>query len=30
MAASSEQTRTVLGWNPTHPTLFADLAQAEY
>ncbi|HAT2610287.1 TPA: SDR family oxidoreductase [Kluyvera intermedia] len=30
MAASSEQTRTVLGWSPTHPTLFADLAQAEY
>lgn len=30
MAASSEQTRTVLGWNPTHPTLLADLAQGEY
>jgi Holliday junction DNA helicase RuvA len=27
MAASSEQTRAVLGWNPTHPTLFADLAR---
>ncbi|MEH5011395.1 SDR family oxidoreductase [Phytobacter diazotrophicus] len=30
MAASSEQTRAVLGWNPTHPTLLADLAQAQY
>ncbi|MEN0579270.1 SDR family oxidoreductase [Phytobacter palmae] len=30
MAASSEQTRTALGWNPTHPGLFADLAQTEY
>lgn len=30
MAASSEQTREVLGWNPTHPTLLADLAQAQY
>lgn len=30
MAASSEQTRAVLGWNPTHPTLLADLAQAHY
>ena len=29
MAASSEQTRAVLGWNPTHPTLLADLAQAQ-
>jgi nucleoside-diphosphate-sugar epimerase len=26
MAASSEQTRAVLGWTPTHPTLIADLA----
>lgn len=30
MAASSEQTRAVLGWNPTHPTLLADLAQVQY
>lgn len=30
MAASSEQTRTALGWNPTHPGLFADLALTEY
>lgn len=30
MAASSEQTRAVLSWNPTHPTLLADLAQAQY
>lgn len=30
MAASSEQTRAVLGWHPTHPTLLADLAQAQY
>lgn len=30
MAASSEQTRAVLGWNPMHPTLLADLAQAQY
>lgn len=30
MAASSEQTRAVLGWNPTHPTLLADLAQTKY
>lgn len=30
MAASSEQTRAVLGWNPTHPTLLADLAQPKY
>lgn len=30
MAASSEQTRAVLGWNPTLPTLLADLAQAQY
>ena len=30
MAASSEQTRAVLGWNPTHPTLLADFAQAQY
>lgn len=30
MAASSEQTRAVLGWNPTHRTLLADLAQPKY
>lgn len=30
MAASNEQTRTALGWNPTHPTLLADLAQPKY
>ncbi|MBY6255866.1 MULTISPECIES: SDR family oxidoreductase [Phytobacter] len=30
MAASSEQTRAVLGWHPTHPTLLADLEQAQY
>lgn len=30
MAASSEQTRAVLGWTPTHPTLIADLAQTKY
>lgn len=30
MAASSEQTRAVLGWNPIHPTLLADLAQPKY
>ncbi|QOV70539.1 SDR family oxidoreductase [Citrobacter sp. BDA59-3] len=30
MAASSEKTREVLSWNPTYPTLLADLAQAQY
>lgn len=30
MAASSEQTRAVLDWDPVHPTLLADLAQTEY
>ncbi len=30
MAASSEQTRAVLGWTPAHPTLLADLAQTKY
>jgi nucleoside-diphosphate-sugar epimerase len=30
MAASSEQTRKVLGWQPTHDTLLSDLTQAAY
>lgn len=29
-AASSEQTRTTLGWEPTHPGLLADLAPGIY
>ena len=30
MAASSEQTRQRLGWNPTRPGLIQDLEQAQY
>jgi hypothetical protein len=30
MAASSERTRKVLGWTPTHPGLLDDIAHAGY